>query len=217
MIEFKNVDVYNLNNAVRGLRNPMSSWSKSDSCLSDENTSIGEKDLNLLQRLVLAGTDHAKFLRQIFVSMDITAPLYWWKEMDQYRVGCTTNSESTMHKLLTTPIHSDCFSFDNDIKSDDQFWYVTEDYIKLIESLRLYALSRKSKDHWRGLIQLLPESWNQKRTWTADYQVLRNIYFARKNHKLIEWQTFCEKIETLPFAKSLITIQKEEENKNGAN
>jgi hypothetical protein len=146
-------------------------------------------------------------MRQIFVSMDITAPLYFWKEMDQYRIGCTTNSESTMHKLATTPITKDCFSFD----SIEDLYYLMEesfeDYVQDCEKLRLKYLETKNIRYWRALIQLLPSSWNQTRTWTANYAVLRNIYHSRKNHKLSEWRDFCRKIEQLPYAKELICLE----------
>lgn len=223
MIKIENVEVFNLKNAIKGMRNAKESWYKSDSYIDEEcgldsrtGFHIGFKDMELAKTLVKGGDDHSKFMRQIFVSMNITAPIHWWKEMDQYRVSVTTNSESTMHRLAQTPITKDCFSFDAEMEPDDDlFWYVDEygKYlnfeeisIEMCELLRQKYLETKDKHYWRALIQLLPQAWNQMRTWTANYQVLRNIYFARKNHKLEEWRTFCKEIETLPYALDLICI-----------
>ena len=172
-----------------------------------EVAAIGPKDLALAQKLILAGSDHSKFMRQIFVSMDITAPLYWWKEMDTYKVGTVANSCSTMHKLATTPITKDCFSFDNGLPEDDEFSFVANGLISDCERLRKYYLETKDIRYWRALIQLLPSSWNQTRTWTADYAVLRNIYFARGFHKLMEWRTFCKIILGLPWGEELICVK----------
>lgn len=234
MIGIEKIRVFNFEGAFRGLRNPLESWSQSDSIFYSENilpnykpkylelcgVDLGEKDLKLAQKLILAGLDHSKFMRQIFVVMDINAPLYWWKEMDQYRIGCTTNSESTMHKLATTPITRKCFSFDEDLENfdqdlqqyiDEEGGYLTysETIIRNCEMLRQLYLGTKDIRYWRALIQLLPESWNQKRTWSANYQVLRAIYFARKNHKLSEWKEFCTMIEGLPYSAELICYQGE--------
>lgn len=188
---------------------------------------LGPNDLNLAKRLILSGPDHSKFMRQIFVSMDITAPLYWFKELDTYKVGTVANSCSTMHKLATTPITRDCFSFDKELDYVDTQFYGQEiegfkEYFSIglmndttinnCERLRKKYLETKDARYWRALIQLLPSSWNQTRTWTADYAVLRNIYFARKNHKLTEWITFCEEIEKLPYGKDLICITKNEQS-----
>lgn len=192
---------------------------------------LGLNDLILAQRMISGGKDESKFMRQIFVSMDIDAPLYFWKEMDQYRIGCTTNSESTMHKLATTPITRECFSFDNafndlPINKIDQsgvtkygkdmgyvdHWHFEDGIDAIIthcEELRQEYLRTKDKAYWRAMIQLLPASWNQKRTWSANYAVLRNIYFARKSHKLQEWRDFCDMILTLPYAHELIAYEKE--------
>lgn len=176
---------------------------------------LGRKDLELGERMVLAGNDEGKFARQIFVSMDIDAPLYWWKELDTYKVGTVANSCSTMHKLASTPIDLDCFSFDCDLEDDLKFEQVTHNLCKDLEALRQYYNETKDKRYWRALIQLLPCAWNQKRTWTANYQVLRNIYFARRNHKVNEWHALCKVIEQLPYAKELIICEKE--NKNATN
>lgn len=167
---------------------------------------LGPEDLALAQKLIIAGSDHSKFMRQIFVTMDITAPLYWWKEMDQYRVGCTTNSESTMHKLATTPITRDCFSFDNTDSFSPLITDLFDDLIQDLEKIRKSYLETKDIRYWRALIQLLPSSWNQTRTWTANYAVLRNIYFARSFHKLSEWREFCKIIEDLPYGEELICV-----------
>ena len=164
---------------------------------------IGPKDMNLAQRLIRAGADESKFLRQINVSVDITAPLYWWKEADTYKVGTTANSTPTMHKLSSRPIRIDDFSFDKDFIDSQMFKNVVKD----CEWLRQKYVETKENYYWRALIQLLPESYNQTRTWTANYAVLRNIYFARRNHKLDEWRDFCKWIESLPYSKELICLE----------
>ena len=182
---------------------------------------IGPKDMNLAQRLIRAGSDEAKFMRQINVSIDITAPLYWWKEMDTYKVGTTANSTSTMHKLVEKSIKIDDFSFDKELDDlsinsgvlQDGIGYdfdvrdAIDDILYACEKLRQKYAETKDKSYWRALIQLLPESYNQTRTWTANYAVLRNIYFARRNHKLTEWREFCQWIESLPWAKELICLE----------
>lgn len=171
---------------------------------------FGPKDLKLAQSLVRAGTDEAKFMRQIFISVDITAPLYWWKEMDTYKVGTTANSTSTMHKLTSRPFQKTDFSFDEDW--DFEYNLTVGSILKTCETLRQKYVQTKDKRYWRALIQLLPESYNQTRTWTANYAVLRNIYFARRNHKLTEWREFCQWIESLPWAKELICLEEKKEN-----
>ena len=181
--------------------------------------SLGPKDLALAQKLILAGPEHYKFMRQIFVSVDITAPIYWWKEFDTYKIGTTTNSTSTMHKLASSPITKKMFEFDNgdDLivsqgKSINGEWeYVFSDYqediIDMCETLRQKYLETKDKRYWRALVQILPESWLQTRTVTMSYANLRNIYFQRRNHKLKEWHLFCEWLATLPYAKELIMLE----------
>ena len=217
MIKVENVFVSDFEGAFRGMRNPLASWKKTDSNFDLNNIQLGPNDLKLAQKLIKAGPDHGKFLRQIFVSMDITAPLYWWKEMDTYKVGTVANSTSTMHTLTKEEITLDMFSFDNlDLmvskdRSINGEWELTfedciEDILISCNNLRNKFLETKDKRYWRALIQLLPNAWNQTRTWTANYQVLRNIYNSRKNHKLSEWHTFCEEIEKLPYAKELIII-----------
>ena len=167
--------------------------------------------------MIKAGTSDRKFMRQIFVSVDITAPLYWWKEFDTYKVGTVANSTSTMHKLASTPITFDCFEmddfenlrvYDNEPYNTDTF--VTEiwdDIIGYCETLRLRYNETKDKRYWKELIRILPEAWLQTRTVTLNYEVLRNIYFQRRYHKLIEWHRFCEWIESLPYGKELITYE----------
>ena len=179
---------------------------------------LGPKDLDLAHRMIKAGTSDRKFLRQIFVSVDITAPLYWWKEADTYKVGTVANSTSTMHKLASTPITMDCFETDDlvqDLKVFDQepYNYDTnirdcwEDIICFCETLRQKYNQTKDKRYWKELIRILPEGWLQTRTVTLNYEVLRNIYFQRRYHKLTEWHQLCEWIESLPYAKELITYE----------
>lgn len=164
---------------------------------------LGPNDLTLAQKLISGGPVHSKFMRQIFVSMDIDAPLYWWKEMDTYKVGTTANSCSTMHKIHSNNIDKNLFSLDNSYSLNEYENEVIDRYLHLLEDLRVKS-NNNDKEAWRLLIQLLPESWNQKRTWTADYETLRNIYQWRRNHKLNEWHDFCQMIEELPYGKELI-------------
>lgn len=170
---------------------------------------FGPKDLKLAQSLVRAGSDEAKFLRQINVCVNITAPIYWWKEMDTYKVGTTANSTSTMHKLTSRQLTVKDFSFDYFNEEINNAFY---EIVGQCEWLRQKYIETCDKSYWRALIQLLPESYNQTRTWTANYAVLRNIYFARRNHKLSEWRDFCKWIETLPWAKELICLKEKKEN-----
>jgi len=219
-MNFKHTHTFNFEGAFRGMRNPMNSWDKSDSQSNSLVWRAGANDLKLAQKLISAGTEHAKFMRQIFVTVDITAPIYWWKEMDTYKINTVSNSTSTMHKLTSKPITIDDFSFDNlDLlihplnKEDLIFEDVVENIIYDCERLRELFIETKDKRYWRALIQLLPESYNQTRTWTANYAILRNIYFQRKNHKLIEWHEFCDWIKSLPYSKELITLgDKENDN-----
>ena len=178
---------------------------------------LGPNDLDLAQRMIKAGTPNDKFLRQIFVSVDITAPLYLWKEIDQYKVGTVTDSTSTMHKLASTPITKDCFEIDdyNNMKVYDREPYnidtytdeVWEQLIEVCETLRKRYLETKDIRYWKELIRILPEGWLQTRTWTANYAVLRNIYHWRKNHRLSEWHQFCDWIEELPYANELLLFE----------
>ena len=214
-MRFENTSVYNIYNAILGARNPMNSWDKSDSVFKGyngkiENTSIGKNDLELMQKLIKAGSEHRKFLRQIFVSVDITAPLYFFKELDTYKVGTVANSTSTMHKLASTPITIDCFEMGDFTPFIDNFkidlsWRTVVSYL---EQLRQKYNETKDKRYWKELIRLLPESWLQKRTVTMNYENILNMYRQRKNHKLTEWsKSFCDWVKTLPYAEELICLE----------
>lgn len=227
MIEIENVDVHGFEAAIRGMRNPMNSWNKSDTTFSVEGSAkhdtfskwrvianIGENDLKLMKQLVSAGSDHSKFMRMITVTCDITAPMYWWKEMDTYKVGTVRNSCSTMHTIHKKEFELDDFSLDMlSIYSH----CVMNDIVCALNRSRLEFLGLPDSERelkklmWYQLIQLLPSSYNQRATWQANYAVLRNIYHARKNHKLLEWVGFCKWIESLPYSE-LITYNKEDEN-----
>ena len=214
-MKFEHSDTYSWENAFRGMRHPLESYAKSDSAFSSSCVALGENDLNLAQRLIAAGSPHDKFMRQIFVSVDITAPLYWWKEMDTYKVGTTANSTSSMHRLASTPITLDCFETDDynsdlDLIDDVNIGLRVHCFIDDLEQLRQKFLATKDVRYWKELIRWLPESWLQTRTWTANYEVLRNIYFQRQGHKLTEWHSFCEWVKSLPYAKELIIYTKEE-------
>ena len=270
-MKFTNTRVMNFENAMRGLRNPLESWEKSDSAyfigneltydidnvvvawmekeldrtqftdeeydelfdkyfnwLSDIGTLyetddcvelffIGPNDLNLAQRMIKIGTSDRKFLRQIMVSVDITAPLYWWKEFDTYKVGTTANSTSTMHKLASTPITKECFEmgdFDEDLMIYEkdpynpdvymsEFWDM---FINDLETLRQKYNETKDQRYWKELVRLLPEGWLQTRTVTMNYENLKNMYAQRKHHRLVEWHTFCDWVKTLPYAYEFITF-----------
>ena len=220
MIKIENIEVFNFEGAFRGLRNPLNSWNKSDSYIDALTNKyiVGENDLKLAQRMIGAGTDESKFMRQIFVSMDITAPLYWWKEADTYKIATVSNSCSTMHKITSSEITEENYSFDPE--PDKPLTDLpTNDYVRIldiknravadVEWLRKKYNETKDKRYWRLLIQINPDGWLQKRTWTGNYQNLRNMYFARKNHKLIEWIQFCQIIEQLPYSKELICYKKD--------
>ena len=221
MIKLEHTDVYGWEAAIRGMRNPMNSWDKSDSdfdfpdCFScphnGETTGVscalmncvvlGENDLKLMKSLSKAGSDHAKFLRMINVTVDITAPLYWWKEFDTYKVGTVANSCSTMHKIHAKEFTRDDFSTEH----LEDLWL--NDFYCLLWSLneaRNKYLETKDKKYWWQMIQMLPTSYNQKRTVQLNYQVLKSMYFARKNHKLDEWREFCKWIEELPYFKEIV-------------
>lgn len=213
-MKFEHTKVYNIENSLRGMRNPLASWDKSDSEWIDEDFCIGKKDMNLATKLINGGSEHCKFLRQIFVSVDITAPLYWWKEADTYKVGTTANSTSTMHKLASTPITLDCFETDdlctnlhilNEAPLADESMNNFINFIlEYLEALREKYNETQDKKYWKELIRWLPNGWLQTRTWTANYEVLRNVYHQRKNHKLSEWETFCSWIESLPYAEEFL-------------
>ena len=237
MIKFKNAEVVGWEHAICGMRNPMNSWEKSDSdcssCMKTNskrdcescNIYIGPNDLDLMKRLRNAGTDHRKFMRMITVYVDITAPLYWWKEFDTYKVGTVANSCSTMHKIAAKEFMLEDFShehlFDDysledqltygcSDTEDDDFCYTSKDALQVICDIlnhhRFMYLETKDKRYWWQMIQLLPSSYNQKRTVMMNYEVLANIYKSRKDHKLDEWHQFCDWIKTLPYSE-LITGQ----------
>lgn len=205
MIQIERVSVMNMDNALRGARNPLNSWAKGDSYF-DENGKfiLGENDRSLARRLASAGSDHRKFLRQIFVSMDITAPLYWWKEFDTYKVATVANSCSTMHKIHAKPFERDDFSHD---RLTDDALAALDALIAFLEKERLAFVETKDRAHWHNLIQLLPSSFNQMRTVTMNYETLVNIYYARRDHKLAEWHTFCDLIKGLPYAEDMILVK----------
>lgn len=207
MLTTANTEVMNLLAAMRGARNPLNSWNRMDSCLDEAgNCILGPNDLDLAMRLARAGSDHRKFLRQVFVSVDITAPLYWWKEFDTYKVGTVANSTSTMHKIHARPFERSDFSTD---QMTPETLARMDILIGWLEELRLRFVETKNKAYWYDLIQLLPSSYQQMRTCTLNYENLINIYHARKNHKLEEWHVFCRWIESLPYAAELI-VQKGE-------
>lgn len=199
MIKFENTEVCGIGHAIRGMRNAMNSWDKSDSYIDERYNTvhIGENDKSLMQRLFNAGTDHRKYLRMITVYADITAPLYWWKEYDTYKVGTTANSCSTMHKLTAKEFTIEDFSFEDCDKWTKDV--VCSCIINALNMNRLKYLETKDKKLWRQMIQLLPTSYNQKRTVMLNYEVLANIYKSRQGHKLKEWHEFIEWIEGLPY------------------
>ena len=208
MLKLERISVMNFENAVRGARNPMNSWAKMDSYYDEDgNFVMGENDLSLATRLAKAGSDHRKYLRQVMVSMDITAPLYWWKEFDTYKVGTVANSTSTMHKIQAKEFSREDFSCD---RMSEDCLAALDAVIAYLESERVKFIETKEKQHWHNMIQLLPSSYNQMRTVTMNYEVLINIYYARRHHKLAEWHVLCDAIEGLPYAKELILIKNEE-------
>ena len=226
MIKFENVEVFGWEASIRGLRSPMNSWDNSDSwygckcgdygkteskycdehCTADCTFCIGNNDLDLMKKLIAAGSDHSKFMRMITVYVDVTAPMYWWAEYDTYKVGTVRNSCSKMHTIHKKEFTLDDFSFE-DFEVEDGEIFLSDCFKNVVadcEMLRKRFVETGDKKYWRGLIQLLPESYNQKATVQLNYAVLRNMYHSRKNHKLDCWRTFCEWIETLPYAKELI-------------
>ena len=236
-MKFENTEVFNFEGAFRGMRNPKESWDKSDSVFHYavakdtkgrmfhpdaipaevvDCCKLGENDLKLAQILIEAGSEHRKFMRQIFVSVDITAPLYWWKEFDTYKVGTVANSTSTMHKLASTPITKDCFEMDDfedvDVPLDCganvyNFHHFWKNLIIQLEWMRQKYNETKDKRYWKELIRLLPESWLQKRTVTMNYENVLNMVNQRKNHKLSEWsKSFVGWAKTLPYADELLFI-----------
>ena len=205
MLKVERVSVVNMENAIRGARNPMNSWARMDSYYNEKGEYVlGENDLALASKLAVAGSDHRKFLRQIIVSMDITAPLYWWKEFDTYKVGTVANSTSTMHKIQAKEFSREDFSCD---RLTEDALAVLDSMIAYLESERVKFVETKEKSHWHNMIQLLPSSFNQMRTVSMNYEVLINIYYARRYHKLAEWHVLCEAIEKLPYADKLILVK----------
>lgn len=210
MLRIENVDVVGWEAAIRGMRNPKNSWEKSDSSVVDGHSFfVGDNDFALMRTLANAGTDHGKFMRMIHVQCDVTAPLYWWKEADQYKVGTVTDSCSTMHKIAAKEFTLDDFSHEHLLGKAVQYngyvpTSVLECTIGALNEFRKLYLESKNKVFWWQMIQLLPSSYNQLRTWDLNYAVLKNIYHARKDHKLDEWHTFCDWIESLQCSE-LIT------------
>jgi len=207
MLEISKTSVMNIDNAIRGARNPMNSWARSDS-FYDENGEfhLGEADVAFGAKLCRAGSDHRKFIRQIFVSVDILAPLYWWKEFDTYKVGTVANSTSTMHKIQAKAFSREDFSHD---RMSDVALACLDATILCLEERRQKFVETKDKSYWYDMIQLLPSSYNQLRTVTMNYENLMNIYYARRFHKLDEWHVVCDWIESLPYAKEFILEAKE--------
>ena len=234
-MEIRYLRTFNFEGAFRGMRNPLESWDKSDSYfVTNELFSIGKDDLELAQKLIKAGGEHRKFLRQIILSFDLTAPLYFWKEFDTYKIGTTSNSTSTMHKLASTSITLDCFEIGDynpnlgyldgiDDRGDNSFSYTMEvkdiieteginsyyepTYIQFLEELRLKYAETKDKKYWKELIRWLPESWLQTRTITMSYENVFNIIRQRTNHKLSEWNWLINQFKKLPYAEELLFLE----------
>lgn len=236
MIKIEKTEVFGWEAAIRGMRNPMNSWEKSDSgvcfntvachtCRADRNHCksrmenkefvVGYDDMNLMKRLCNAGTDHRKFMRMITVYLDITAPLYWWKEFDTYKVGTVANSCSTMHKIADKEFDVNDFSHEHIEELDGDEYNMSYDWLlRTVDILNYYRtkyIEINDKIYWWQMIQLLPSSYNQKRTVMLNYEVLANIYKSRCNHKLDEWRELCKWVETLPYAKGLIYNDTEKE------
>ena len=228
-MKFENTEVWGFEHSLRGMRNPLNSWHRSDSgtnydcmngCREDcphlnmdcdeeycDEFRIGQNDMKLAQTLIKAGNEHRKFMRQIFVSVDITAPIYWWKEYDTYKVGTVANSTSTMHKIHSKPFEMSDFSVDH---CTDAALDMMQKNIDFLEGVRREFVETKDKNLWYSLIQLLPESYNQMRTCTFNYENLAGMYYSRRNHKLAEWHTFCDWALGLPYFKELL-VQEETE------
>ena len=198
MIKIENIEVYGFETAIRGARNPMNSWDRMDSCYNNGEFEIGENDYKLLKNLTIAGPEHRKWNRMVTVTMDITAPLYWWKEYDTYKVGTVANSCSTMHKIQAKEFELDDFSHEH--LEEYPKWLLSEVISELNENREGFNRT-KDKDYWWQMIQLLPTSYNQKRTVHLNYEVLGTIYHQRRHHKLNEWVEFCDMIKTLPYSE----------------
>ena len=203
MIQIENSCALNFINALRGMRNPLDSWHLNDSSEAGGSFTMGAKDLDLAKRLCKAGSDHRKFMRQILVSVDLTAPIYWWKEFDTYKVATVSNSCSTMHTIHKQPLTAALFSTDG-LSPESQA--ALDGLLAYLESLRLRFNETKDMAVWREIILLLPSSFNQKRTITMNYETLLNIYHARKNHKLTEWHVLCDWILSLPYFADIIGV-----------
>ena len=244
MIKIENTEIVGWEAAIRGMRNPLNSWEKSDSgygcgnekeyfcdkcsssfhCPSREKTyNIGPNDYDLMKRLRNAGTDHRKFMRMITVYVDITAPLYWWKEFDTYKVGTVANSCSTMHKIHAKEFTLDDFSCEHLLTNEpipSRVYSAMDMMQATIENMNMFRelyLETKNKEYWWQLIQLLPSSYNQRRTVMLNYEVLANIYKSRRNHKLDEWHVFCEWIENLPYSELITGEEAESESASKKN
>ena len=206
MLKIERDAVMNLDGAIRGARNPMNSWAKSDSYY-DENGKfvLGPVDIDFGHRLAVSGSDHRKFLRQVFVTVDITAPLYWWKEFDTYKVGTVANSTSTMHKIHAKAFERDDFSHD---RLDEGGLALLDATVAYLEAERQkFIANKEDRQSWHNMIQMLPSSFNQMRTVTLNYENLISMYYARRNHKLAEWHTLCDWIAALPYAKEWILVK----------
>lgn len=217
-MKFENTEVYGFRRALHGMRNPLESWKRNDTVEENGNVIIGENDLDLAKRLINAGSEHRKFMRQIFVSVDITGPLYWWKEFDTYKVGTVANSTSTMHKLASTPITKECFEID-DYKPELDYngkalGNMIDAHIAFLEEMRVKYLETKDKDYWKELIRWLPSSWQQTRTVTMSYENLLAMCSPgqRRFHKLTEWsESFIAWARTLPYAQELLFPDEEKQ------
>ena len=198
MIKIENIDIYGFETAIRGARNPMNSWDRMDSGYNNGKFEIGENDYKLLKNLTIAGPEHRKWNRMVTVTMDITAPLYWWKEYDTYKVGTVANSCSTMHKIQAKEFTLDDFSHEHLNKISIE---VLKNVILALNEARQNFIGYKEKEYWWQMIQLLPTSYNQKRTVHLNYEVLGTIYHQRRHHKLSEWVEFCDIIKTLPYSE----------------
>ena len=213
MIKIENIEVYGFEAAIRGARNPMNSWNKMDTCYNNGEFEIGKNDYDLLKRLTIAGPEHRKWNRMVTVTMDITSPLYWWKEYDTYKVGTVANSCSTMHKIQAKEFTLDDFSHDH-LYEETNGWIEDEEghkwccaptcletTVNTLNAYRYQYNKTKDKKYWWAMIQLLPASYNQKRTVHLNYEVLGTIYHQRRHHKLDEWHVFCDTIKTLPYSE----------------
>ena len=203
MIKIENINVYGWEAAIRGMRSPMNSWDKSDTIFDGDKWCMGQNDLSLMRKLAEAGNDHAKFLRMINVTMDITAPHFWWAEFDTYKVGTVRNSCSKMHKIHVKEFVIDDFSTESVEECGGRTIEVFICVLNELERLRRLFNETHEKKYWRAIIELLPMGYNLKATVQLNYQVLKNMYFARRNHKLKEWHTFCDAVLSLPYFEAV--------------